>query len=64
MKWLIPGDSLEKSVQWSSMINNLVLKGITNVDLVSGFSAKLEFGVDSNSNKSLLQMHECMLTQN
>lgn len=37
----ISGDSLGKSVPWSSTINNLVLKGITNVDLVSFFLLNL-----------------------
>lgn len=54
-----------RALSWSSMINNQFLKGITNVDLVSFFfPAKLEFRVNTNLNKSLLQMHICILTQN
>lgn len=51
--------------QWSNMINNLFLKGITVVDLVSlfYFPAELEFSLRDLS-ESLLEMCVCMLTQN
>lgn len=46
MSKLVSGDSLEKGGVWSNVINNLFLKGITVVDLVSlFFPAKLEFRV-------------------
>lgn len=37
MSNLVSGDSLEKGVVWNNVINNLFLKGITLVDLVSLF---------------------------
>lgn len=52
MSRLISRDSLEKSFQWSSMINNLFLKGITTGDLMSFFPAELEFIVAADWNKS------------
>lgn len=54
-----------KEGRWSNMINNLFLKGITVVDLVSFFyfPAELEFSLRDWS-ESLLEMCVCMLTQN
>lgn len=56
MSNLVSGDSLEKGVVWSNMINNLFFEGNNCCGFgVFFFPAKLEFRVCANLSESLLQ---------